>query len=54
MEHAPGYPPATDFVSSALEIARLEHLPEAALGYLSAASPYNPGGLCQAVEHLAN
>jgi hypothetical protein len=40
--------------SSALELTCLEHLPEAALGYLSAASPHTPGGLCQAVEHLAN
>jgi len=54
MDHALGYPPASDFVSSALELPRMEHLPEAALGYLAAASPYNSGGFCQAVEHLAN
>jgi hypothetical protein len=47
MDHAPGYPPAPDFVSSALELPRLEQLPEAALGYLSAALSYNLGGLCQ-------
>ena len=58
MDPAPGYSPAPDFVSSALELSRLEprleHLPDAVLDYLSAASPYNPGGLCQDVEHLAN
>jgi hypothetical protein len=54
MDHAPRYPPAPDFVSSALELHRWEHLPEAALGYLLDASSYNPGGLCQTVEHLAN
>src|SRR5215210_186098 len=42
MDHAPGYPPAPSFVSSALELPRLEHLPKAALGYLSAALPYDP------------
>src|SRR5215217_1945729 len=46
--------PRAGVSSSALELPRLEHLPDAALGYLSAASPYNPGGLCQAIEHLAN